>query len=169
LAFLFVEIPLIQQYILLVGRPTVAFAVVVFALLVSSGLGSAYSHRIPWRAGAVMLTAAAFVYPMLIGGLSGWLLPSPLPVRVVVGAVLLLPLGFLMGTMFPHGLSLLEQRAKGLVPWAWAINGTVSVISAAAAALLALGFGFSLVVQAGAVAYGLAAVLVRDRPRLTPG
>lgn len=169
LAFLFVEIPLIQQYILLVGRPTVAFAVVVFALLVSSGLGSAYSYRIPWRRGAVILTAAVFVYPLLIRGLSGWLLPTPLPVRVVAGAILLFPLGFLMGTMFPHGLSHLEQRAKSLVPWAWAINGTVSVISAAAAALLALGFGFSLVVQAGAVAYGLAALLVRDRPRLTPG
>jgi hypothetical protein len=52
------------------------------------------------------------------------------------------------------------------VPWAWAINGTVSVIAAAAAALLTLGFGFSFVVQVGAAAYGVAALLTRPRPVL---
>jgi hypothetical protein len=161
LAFLFVEIPLIQQYILLVGRPTAAFGVVVSALLVASGLGSTVSHRIPWRLGAVTLTASAFAYPLLIRWVSSWLLPTPLGVRVVAGALLLFPLGILMGIMFPHGLGYLERRGIALAPWAWAINGTVSVISAAAAALLALGFGFSIVVQAGALAYGLATLLVR--------
>ncbi len=161
IAFLFVEIPLIQQYILLLGRPTAAFAIVLFAILVASGAGSALSRRIPWRPGAVALTALALAYPFLIRGLTPWVLPAPTAVRIVAGAAMIFPLGFLMGIMFPWGLAHLERRASHLVPWAWAINGTVSVMSAAAAAILALAFGFSLVVQIGAAAYGLAALLSR--------
>ena len=85
-------------------------------------------------------------------------------VRILAGAIVLFPLGFLMGIMFPWGLVHLEKQAPQLVPWAWAINGTVSVISAAAAAILALGFGFSFVVQVGAAAYAVATLLTRRIP-----
>ena len=168
-AFLFVEIPMIQQYILLLGRPTTAFAVVLFAVLVASGLGSAWSRRIPWRPGAFVLAAAALAHPILVRWLTPWVLPAPIAVRIAVGAAMIFPLGFLMGIMFPWGLAHLERRAPHLVPWAWAINGTVSVISAAAAAILTLGFGFSFVVRIGAAAYGVAALLARPIPvRLIP-
>ena len=64
-----------------------------------------------------------------------------------------------MGVMFPSGIAYLEQRAPRLVPWAWGINGTMSVISAVLAALLALAFGFMFVLVTGAAGYGLAALL----------
>ncbi|MEN8234652.1 MAG: hypothetical protein ABFR89_06980 [Actinomycetota bacterium] len=159
LAFLLVEIPLIQLYILLVGDPTTAFAVVLFAVLIASGIGSAISPRIPWVVGAAVLTVMAVASPFLIRSLTQVALPAPFPARVVVGVVALAPLGLLMGTMFPRGVSHLEARAPQLVPWAWGINGAVSVVSAAVAALLALAFGFTAVLVAGAAAYGLAALL----------
>jgi hypothetical protein len=159
LAFLLVEIPLVQLYILLVGDATTAFAVVLFAVLLASGTGSMLSPRVPWPLGAVALTLVAFLYPFLIRGLTAVVLPAPLATRVVVGAFAIAPLGFLMGVMFPHGIAYLEQRAPDLVPWAWGINGTVSVISAVTAALLALAFGFTLVLTVGAVGYGLATML----------
>jgi hypothetical protein len=164
IAFLFIEIPLIQQYILLIGQPATAFAVVVSALLAGSGLGSAWSRRIPWRLGAVTLTLAAVAYPFLVRWLTPMALPAPSLLRMAVAALLVAPLGFLMGIMFPWGIAHLEERSPGLVPWAWGVNGTVSVIAAAAAALLALSFGFSSVVGLGAVAYGGAALLARPRP-----
>ncbi len=165
IAFLFIEIPLIQQYILLIGQPATAFAVVVAALLAASSLGSAWSRRIPWRAGAVTLTVAALAYPFLVRWLTPLVLPAPWLLRLAAAALLLAPLGFLMGIMFPWGIAHLEERSPGLVPWAWGINGTVSVIAAAAAAVLALSFGFSSVLGLGAVAYGGAALLARPRPR----
>jgi hypothetical protein len=161
IAFLFVEIPLLQQYILLVGHPAIAFAVVLSAILLASGIGSAFSRRIPWRLGALAVTAAAAIYPFVVRSVTPWALPAPLTVRMLIAAALVAPLGFLMGIMFPWGLAYLEARASSLVPWAWAINGTVSVIAAAAAAILALGFGFSFVVRLGALAYGVAALLAR--------
>jgi hypothetical protein len=159
LAFLLVEIPLIQLYILLVGDATTAFAVVLFAVLLASGIGSIASPRLPWRAVALVLAAAAVCYPFLVRWLTQLLLPAPFAVRVLVGATAIAPLGMLMGVMFPRGVAYLEQRAPQLVPWAWAINGTASVISAVLAALLALAFGFSMVLLIGAIGYGLAALL----------
>lgn len=161
-AFLFVEIPLAQRYILLVGRPTTALATVLFALLVSSGTGSLASHRLPWRGSAVALTVAALLTPFVLDPLTALLLPFPTAIRILFGSVALAPLGFLMGVMFPKGLAELERRAPDLVPWAWGINGVASVVSAVASALLALSFGFRAVVLAGAVCYGLSALLARQ-------
>ena len=161
IAFLFVEIPLAQRYILLIGRPTTALATVVCAVLVFSGIGSLMSARLPWRPAAGLLTATALVMPFVIGPVTAALLPAPAGVRVVLGIVVLAPLGFLMGVMFPKGLARLEREAPELVPWAWGINGVASVISAVASALLALSFGFRFVVVTGAVFYGLATVAIR--------
>ncbi|MFQ5948626.1 MAG: hypothetical protein ACE5KX_07190 [Acidimicrobiia bacterium] len=171
IGFLFVEIPIVQQYILLVGRPTRSLAVVLFALLIASGLGSLWSQRVPWRAGAIALTVAIAAYPTLLRSLTDAVLFAPLELRMIAGGAALLPLGFLMGTMFPKGLAYLERHRPQLVPWAWGINGTTSVISAVASALLALSVGFSFVITLAAVCYGGCALLVRSlapRPEATP-
>ena len=159
LGFLLVEIPLVQLYILLIGDPTTAFAVVLFAVLLASGIGSMLSPHLPWIPVAVGVTLLAVVFPPLVRWSTVLLLPAPQLLRIVAGALLIAPLGFLMGVMFPRGVAYLEQSAPSLVPWAWGINGVLSVISAVLAALLALAAGFSRVLLAGAAGYGLAAVL----------
>jgi len=168
IGFLFVEIPLIQYFILLAGRPTIAFAVVLFALLIASGLGSLASQRVPWLSGAITLTILIALYPTLIRALTNAILLAPTEVRVIAGALALFPLGFLMGTMFPKGIAYLEERAPALIPWAWGINGATSVISAIGSALLALTFGFALVVACGAACYGVCALLVNGTKRTSP-
>ncbi len=167
LGFLLVEIPIIQRYILLIGRPTTAVAVVLFALLLASGIGSLASARLPWRATGVALVVLIVVFPYLLRGLTGLVLPAPPAVRMAVGALAIAPLGFLMGVMFPRGLARLERTAPRLVPWAWGVNGTMSVISAAAAALAALSFGFTVVIVLGGACYAGAAVLAGPG-RVTP-
>jgi hypothetical protein len=163
-AFLLVEIPLVQQYILLIGQPATAFAAVVAAVLVSSGLGSLLSPILPWRRGALALAAVAAGFPFLLQWVTPMLLPAPAPIRVGCGILLIVPLALLMGIMFPKGLAHLEAVAPGLVPWAWGINGTVSVVAAVGAALLALSAGFSTVLWVGAACYVGAALLTRVTP-----
>jgi hypothetical protein len=164
-AFLFVEIPLAQRYILLIGRPTTALATVLFALLVASGAGSLLSARVPWRLAAAALAATALALPLTVGPLTALILPAPIGVRMALGSIVLIPLGFLMGVMFPKGLAHLQAQAPDLVPWAWGINGVASVIAAVGAALLALSFGFKFVVVIGAACYGLTVLLVRRLPQ----
>jgi|YNPNPStandDraft_1061719.scaffolds.fasta_scaffold04226_6 hypothetical protein len=155
IAFMFVEIPLIQRWILPFGHPTYAFTAVVLALLLFSSLGSTLARR-PWLArrttpGAVGLMAllVALVAPLLTEALLGW----PVPVRVVAAVASLAPLGFLMGLPFPLGLAWLEEESPGLIPWAWAVNGCASVTASVLAAILALSYGFTAVMVAGAAAY----------------
>jgi hypothetical protein len=79
--------------------------------------------------------------------------------RIAISALLIAPLAFCMGMPFPLGLAQVAARAPALIPWAWGINGCASVLSAVSATLLAMQFGFSVVVLAALLLYLLAARL----------
>jgi hypothetical protein len=160
LAFLFVEIPLIQRWILLLGHPTYAFTVVVLVLLSFSSLGSSLARAawLPRRGAFAALVLLALLTPWMAAWLSSSGLAWPAPLRVIGAGLSLAPLGILMGLPFPLGLAWLENRSPGWVPWAWAVNGCASVIAAVLAAMLALSYGFTVVLLLGAAAYGVAFV-----------
>jgi hypothetical protein len=170
LGFLFVEIPLLQRFIVYLGQPAYAFAVVVGALLVASGLGSRYlANRIRPRQGIAALVVLVFTYPMLLPTLFEVTFGLPLAGRIGVAALGLAPLGLLMGTPFPQGLAIAQQHAPGLTPWIWAVNGCASVISAVLAPMVAIDLGFGAVMLIGAGAYlGALISLGRAAGRATP-
>jgi len=161
LGFLFVEIPLMQRFILFLGQPIYAFTAVVAALLLFSGLGSLFAPRLSVRWTLPLLTVAILLYPVGLPLLFQALLGAPLSVRLLATGISLAPLGFLMGIPFPGGLVWLQDRAPGLIPWAWAVNGCTSVLAAVLAALVALSAGFSWVLGAAALAYAGAWVALR--------
>ncbi|MBW7881825.1 MAG: hypothetical protein H3C34_04170 [Caldilineaceae bacterium] len=158
LAFLFVEIPLIQRWILLVGHPTYAFAAVVVTLLLFSSLGSlaARSAWLPARAALALLVALAVLTPFVLTWMTQISLGWAAPARIAAAALCLAPLAFLMGMPFPLGLAWIERAYSSLTPWVWAVNGCASVISGVLAAILALSYGFTLVQLVGAGCYGAA-------------
>jgi hypothetical protein len=158
LGFLFIEIPLVQRLILFVGRPTYALAVVLFGLLMFCGLGSLVSSLVPWRAALGVLVVTSLIYPLLLPALFEATLGLPLAARFALGVLSLAPLGLLMGMPLPKGIAWLEKVAPDLIPWAWGVNGAVSVIASVLAALVALTVGLRVVLVAGAVCYALALV-----------
>jgi hypothetical protein len=162
IAFLFVEIPLIQRWILALGHTTYAFTAVVLTLLLFSGLGSLLTRArwLPKRAVLFALSALAFMTalagPALVDVAIGW----PPAARAGVLVASLAPMALLMGLPFPLGLAWLESLAgpgRVLVPWAWAINGCASVVASVLAAILAISYGFTVVLALGAAAYAVAA------------
>ena len=163
LGFLFIEIPLVQRLILLAGKPVYAMAIVLFGLLIFSGLGSLLSRRMPWRGALAALMILALTYPMLLPVLFQATLGLPLGARLVIGVGLLAPLGILMGMPFPKGIAWLERASPDLIPWAWGVNGAVSVVASVLAALVALSAGFTVVLAAGAACYGLAVIVISSR------
>ena len=74
---------------------------------------------------------------------------------------LIAPLAFAMGLPFPLGLQALGARAAHLVPWAWGINGCATVVSAALATLIAIEFGFAVVILTALAFYIVAAMAFR--------
>lgn len=165
LAFMFVEISLIQQFILFLGHPVYAVSAALLSLLVFAGLGSRLSAGRP-APGSLNL-----VIPLLGGGLllsAFFLSPAlslfqgfPLGVRYFLAGLMAAPLGLAMGVPFPAGIRLLGQQNPGFVPWAWCANGCASVLGAILPALIALHWGFRTVWLMAALLYFLALILSR--------
>jgi hypothetical protein len=165
-AYLLVEIPLIQQFILYLDHPTYAMTTVLSSLLLFSGLGSQFSHRISLRFALVILVILIISYPFILPTLFSSTLGLQFPLRIILAALVLVPIGFLMGIPFPGGiLRLLEGRG---IPWIWAVNGSASVVAAILAALLSLSFGFSLVLKIGAICYVGGWFITLTRPTRFP-
>jgi hypothetical protein len=153
-------VALIQKFVLFLGHPTYALTVIVFSMLVSSGLGSFYSRRLIQGAyrGRLIITligvaAAVSILGFVASPISelgvGW----PLQAKILVTVCLIAPAAFLMGIPFPTGLSWLEARFPTAVRWAWALNAASSVLGSAAAIFLAIHIGLRLTVLAGAGLY----------------
>jgi len=163
LAFLFIEIAFIHKLLLFLHHPLYAVAVVLSSFLVFSGLGSAWLGRTSAGDHGRLLSRAVTgivvlgtVYLLSLGPLLDQLAMLPDVVRILISAVLIAPLAFCMGLPFPLGLGRLADHAPDLIPWAWAINGCASVISAVLATLLAIHLGFSTVIAVALALYALA-------------
>jgi spermidine synthase len=166
LGYMAAEIAVIQQLTLLLGHPVYAVAVVLAAMLICSGVGSAWSDRLaPSRArlaGAALAASLALLAVVLLD-LVHLLQPAPLVARGVAAAVLLVPVAFIMGTMFPLGLRALARDDSTRIAWAWGANGFASVVGAPLAALIAVEAGSRVLLLVGAAAYIVAALLATRR------
>jgi hypothetical protein len=164
--YILIQVALIQKFVVLLGHPTYALTVIIFSMLVASGIGSYVSRKL--LAGSdSRLTRALLVVAVLVGALAfaapfvseagiGW----PLALKILVtGAVVALP-AFAMGMPFPTGLARLESRHPASVRWAWALNAASSVLGSATAIFLAIYLGLRETLIAGGVMYILAALVV---------
>src|SRR5215472_15834775 len=121
---------------------------------------------------AIVLAAAAIVclgaaYAMVLPVLFGSLMGLSLSAKMAIAVALVAPLGFVMGLPFPLGLGRISDSAPGLVPWAWGINGCASVVAAVMASLLAMHFGFTIVLALALSLYS-ATPLLLGPGRLSP-
>ncbi len=109
-AFLLVEIPLLQRFILYLGNPAYAFTAVLFSLLFFSGLGSRLSDRMPLRLSLAILPILVFLTPFLLPRFFALTLGLPLTIRLGLTVLILSPLGFLMGIPFPAGIRSMKRE-----------------------------------------------------------
>jgi spermidine synthase len=155
LAYLLVEIALVQRAILVLGQPALALATVIGIVLLASGLGSIASSRLPWRASLIAAATLAALGAVTSTALAHALLGQPLPVRLLGVTALIGPLAFFMGVPFARGIEALGAH-PAMVPWAWAANGSASVVAGVLAVLLSLSFGLGVVLWVGAGCYAVA-------------
>jgi hypothetical protein len=173
LGYIMVEIAFIQRFVLFLGYPTYALTVVVFLLLLSSGLGSLLSRRLfvePTRVyfALAFIVAALLVYVFVLPHLLEVMIGLPFASKLLISGLLLVPLGFAMGMPFPSGLRALStseesfaSRVKhGAVEWAWAMNAASSVLGSVLAIVIAIQFGLTATLACGGGAYAVAIVLL---------
>jgi hypothetical protein len=174
--YLAVEVVLVHELVLFVGHPTYAITVVVLALLLMSGLGSGLVQRWPERTLTLRLHLVLLVV-LGLGALQAWVVPGwlhehalglPIAMRLGLTFLCLAPLGFVMGMPFPIAMRIIPEKASGIVPWAWALNGLMSVSASLGTVILSRLYGYS---QAFAVALGfyVLALLLAGRLRKVGG
>ena len=182
-AFFFVEVASIQRFMLFLNHPIYAVAVVLSAFLVFAGLGSGTAPRLarrlerrpgddnPWlkrlqpfsalEVAVAAIGVLAIGYLLALPPLFRWLMPLGDASKIAIAIAFIAPLAFWMGMPFPLALERVSKRLPPLVPWAWGVNGCASVLSAVLATLLAMNFGFTVVVLLAVALYVLAAAILR--------
>ncbi len=167
LGYMLVEIAAIQKFLLFLGYPTRVLAVILFSLLLSSGIGGFVSGRLATEHMATLkkiLVACMFViivasiYIFALPRIFELLLPLDSAIRIAATILLIFPLGFFMGMPFPLGISMLHGSSNGSIPWVWGINGSMSVLGSTLAAVSGVILGFSYAILFGALVYSIALV-----------
>jgi hypothetical protein len=167
--YILIEVALIQKFVLFLGHPAEALTVVIFSMLVSSGMGSYFSRRFIAEdearlrktlvAVAILVAALALLTSFVLTVALG--LPGPL--KVAMTALMIAPSGFLMGMPFPSGLRRLEAWHHPSVRWAWALNAAASVLGSVGALVCAIYLGLLETLLAGGVLYLAAMVTISRR------
>ena len=167
--FMLIEVALLQRFVLLLGHPVYSLTVTLFSVLLGTGIGSLLSRRISDARlartiqlvlGAIVLVAilAIVALPAIIRGA----ISESHAMRIALTVLLIAPAGVLMGMPLPAGIRLMAANDSALVPWAWGMNGALSVIGATLAVFIAMNWGFSATLTAGAAIYLAAAVLLHS-------
>ena len=174
LAYMFLEISLLQQFIRYLYDPIFSASVVIGSFLVYSGIGSLIagnvspikSKHIFWSVlaiglvGIIFMTADRWLHDVLAG--------LPLWLRMVSCSLIIAPLAIPMGIPFPSGLSALATGRGSLIPWAWSINGFFSVIGSSATVLIAISWGFKSIILIAVLLYIIAAFTFARLLRIVP-
>lgn len=149
MAFMIVEVILMQKYTYFIGPSVYSIVTILLTLLLFSGIGSRFAEKVEnkkvFLGIIVWLLLDVFIFRYLIDALGSAELFS----RMIITAVLIAPLGFLMGMPFPKG----TLKVGPLVDWAFAVNGAASVLGSTVIILVAISFGFTAALLIGAGLY----------------
>ena len=152
IGFLFIEITLIQKFILFLGHAIFSTTTIIFSMLIFSSFGSLYSQRINiknLKKIILILFLLIISYSFLLKFFIDNFITLNLISKMILTSIFIAPLSFFMGFAFPLGI---KKISKELIPWAWAVNGSASVLSPILAIMLALFFGYNFVfILAGSV------------------
>ncbi len=159
--YMFVEIILIQRFVLYFGEPVFALSAVISTMLIASGAGSLASNRLPATppviAGMGLLVALLLLgYTFFLTPILQWSIAGPLAAKIILSLILIGVPAFFKGMMFPFGIRYLSGYDKSQAPWAYGIDGSVSVISTSLATLIAVEAGFMVVMAVAVCCYTLA-------------
>ena len=173
LGYMLIEIYLIQRLAVFLSNPTYSTSIVITVMLVSSALGNITSSLLKRFRLLVVPIACALVGGGLlfyIFGLDGFLAlfhSSSMTTRFLIAALVIAPPAFFMGIPYPNGLDSLQETKPHLLPWAWGMNGGLSLVGSALARLLSVSRGFPVLLQLGIVVYLIVGALFPINYKLT--
>jgi hypothetical protein len=170
--FMLIEVALLQRFVLLLGHPVYSLTVTLFSVLLGTGVGSLVGRhirddRLRERTQLVLfgIVAVAILAIVALPSIIRVAISASHEARIGLTVALIAPAGVLLGMPLPAGIRMMTVNHSTLVPWAWGMNGALSVIGATLAVFIAMNWGFSATLMTGAAIYLAAAVLLRTSYR----
>jgi SAM-dependent methyltransferase len=164
IGFMMTEIALVQRMSVFLGHPVYALSVVLFSLILATGIGALVSEKFQLNS-ASRLFAWAILTAVYIVALPYWMPPillqldsAQLLTRAGFAVLVLAPAGFLMGFGFPTGMRLVGEVDRRPMPWFWGVNGAGGVLAASVAVLTSMAFSIDTSLQVGGLCYLLLVV-----------
>ncbi len=159
LGFMLIEISQIQRLNIFLGHPTYSLAAALFTMLLSSGIGSYFSgaDKHNFASGSKLRFIFLIITLILFGIFTPYIIHAfreqSTEIRVLVSVLTLFPMGLFLGMAFPAGIKLAGEKAPGITPWLWGINGVMSVLATVISIIIAMNYGISVSYWTGAVCY----------------
>jgi hypothetical protein len=191
--FIFLEITFIQKFLLLLGTPIMALTIILFSILLSSGIGAYLSGKLfnknPYKAIVVsipLLATIVLIYYNFLSSIINSSIVLELYQRIALTFMLLAPTGLLMGFQFPSITRMassttftmqLSQRhnddgenattttTTDDITLLWGVNVIASVVGTVLTAIssMVIGFSANLLVGLGLYLGALTSVLAAAR------
>ncbi len=160
--YILVQLGLHQRLIIIVGHPTFALSVVLFSMLLGTGIGAAsasklFATRGVRAAGAVILVvliALLFSFPAF----PAFEQIESQAVRLGAIGAMLGGVGFVLGFAFPLGVVMVAPTGEWAVQKMWAINGAASIAGSVLAAVIGITLGSQFVIAAALLCYAVAII-----------
>jgi SAM-dependent methyltransferase len=164
LGFMLIEISQMQRLMVFLGHPVYGLSVVLFTILLFSGIGSTTVGAHSPRAGAVIARIVALLATLTVAGLltpvlTTWARSETTGMRIVLSVLLLAPPATFMGMMFPLGLSAWRRHAE-LHPFFWSANGITSMLASVLGMALSIEFGIANTYALGVGFYVVCALMI---------
>ncbi len=159
--FMMIEIAFFQKLTFYMGSPTISLALIIASLLIGMGVGSFLGKKIYKTQNIkrlvlfsflIFITAIGlfFTIPFIMNNLT----EAGILIKAIVISILLIPLGFILGILFPTGINLAKEMGfEDSIPWLYGINGTMSVLGSIAAIIISTTTGFSASLILGSLFY----------------
>lgn len=160
--YILIQLGLHQRLIIILGHPTLALSVVLFSMLLGTGLGAALSERLfpaadIRRAFAVIICVLVALW-LAIPLFSSFESIGSNAARFGSTGAMLVVIGGVLGFAFPIGVRNVAQTGEWAIQKMWAINGAASIAASVCAAIVGLTMGTRNVILLGVLSYAVAGI-----------
>jgi hypothetical protein len=158
--YILVQLGLHQRLIIIVGHPTFALSVVLFSMLLGTGIGAASASKLFAKRGIRAAGAAILVVLVTLlvcfPAFPAFEQIESQAVRLGAVGLMLGGVGFVLGFAFPLGVVMVAPTGEWAVQKMWAINGAASIAGSVLAAVIGITLGSQFVIAAALLCYAVA-------------
>ena len=173
LGYMLIEIFLIQRLAVFLSNPTYSTSIVITVMLISSAVGNITSSLLKkFRTfvvpiACVLIGGGLLFYMLGLDNFLGIFHSASMMTRFLIAAIVIALPAFFMGIPYPNGLDSLQESKPHLLPWAWGMNGGLSLVGASMTKLLSVSSGFPVLLKIGIGIYLMVGLLFPINERLT--